>query len=220
MKLYSHYGFHEFIICAGYKQHIIKEYFANYYLHNADLTFDLSTNQIQVHTPHAEPWKITVVDTGLNTMTGGRIKRICNYVGDESFLLTYGDGVSDVDIRKLVEFHEAERKFCTMTAVRPEGRFGILDINGNEVRAFREKNKEDVGYINGGFMVCEPQVFDYIQGDDTIFERQPLERLAAERQLAAFKHDGFWQCMDTVRDKQNLEKLWAEKNAPWRVWEN
>lgn len=219
MKLYSHYGFHDFIICAGYKQHIIKEYFANYYLHNADVTFDLSSNEVKVHTTHAEPWKITVVDTGLNTMTGGRIKRIRDYVGDETFLLTYGDGVADVDIDRLTAFHKTQGRLCTMTAVRPEGRFGILDISGDQVRAFREKSKEDVGYINGGFMVCQPEVFDYIDGDDTIFERRPLEQLAAEGQLAAFKHDGFWQCMDTIRDKQNLEGLWATGNAPWKVWE-
>lgn len=219
MKLYSYYGYNDFVICAGYKQHIIKEYFANYYLHNADITFDLSQNSMQVHTPHAEPWKITVVDTGLNTMTGGRIRRIKDFIGDEEFLLTYGDGVSDVDIADLVSFHKKTGKLCTMTAVRPEGRFGILDINGDTVRAFREKSKEDVGYINGGFMVCSPKVFDYIEGDDTIFERKPLETLAAEGNLAAYKHDGFWQCMDTVRDKQGLEKLWAENKAPWKVWD-
>lgn len=220
MKLYSYYGFHEFIICAGYKQHIIKEYFANYYLHNADITFDLATNQMQVHTTHAEPWKITVVDTGLNTMTGGRIKRIRDYIKDETFLLTYGDGVSDVDIAQLIAFHKNQGRLCTMTAVRPEGRFGILDISKDQVQAFREKSKQDVGYINGGFMVCEPAVFDYIEGDATIFERHPLEQLAADGQLSAFKHDGFWQCMDTVRDKQELERLWADGSAPWKLWED
>lgn len=220
MKLYSHYGFNEFIICCGYKQHVIKEYFANYFLHNTDITFDLTTNHMQVHKNHADPWKVTVVDTGLNTLTGGRIKRIKEFIGQEAFLMTYGDGVSAVNIEELVAFHQSHGKLATMTTVRPEGRFGVLDIANNRVNAFREKSKEDMGYINAGYMVLEPKVLDYIAGDGTMFEREPLEKLAEDGELMAFKHKTFWQCMDTIRDKQLLEGLWENGQAPWKVWED
>lgn len=221
MKEYSAYGFNEFVICAGYKQQVIKEYFANYYLHRSDITFDFTAdNAMIVHNNVAEPWKVSVVDTGLNTMTGGRIKRVRSYIGDETFMLTYGDGVSDIDIARLYEFHKKSGKLATMTAIQPGGRFGTMDISGNNViERFSEKRKEDGGWINGGYMVIEPQVIDYIEGDDTVFEREPLERLAAEGQLQAYKHDGFWQCMDTLRDKTLLETLLEENRAPWKVWE-
>lgn len=219
MKEYAHYGFNEFIVCAGYKQQYIKEWFSNYALYNADITFDFKAiNKMTVHNNSAEDWKVTVVDTGLNTMTGGRIKRIAPYVNGETFMLTYGDGVCDVDIAKLVEFHKSHGKICTMTAVKPEGRFGILDLDGNEIKSFREKSKQDVGYINGGYMVLESRIFDYISDDSTTFEREPLETIADEGQLMAFKHKGFWQCMDTLRDREKLEGLWANNNAPWKVW--
>lgn len=221
MKEYAHFGFNEFIICAGYKQHVIKEYFADYFLHTSDITFDFTKgNEVVVHSRHAEPWKVTVVDTGLNTMTGGRIKRIVPYVNDETFMLTYGDGVCDVPIDQLLTFHKKQGKICTMTAVKPEGRFGILDLEGDTIKSFREKSKNDVGYINGGYMVLEPAIFDYIEGDDTTFEREPLETIAEEGQLVAFKHNGFWQCMDTMRDREKLETLWANHQAPWKVWDN
>ena len=219
MKGYAHYGFNDFIICAGYKQHVIKEWFADYFLHTSDITFDFAHgNSMTVHHQHAEPWRVTVVDTGLNTMTGGRVKRIQPYVGDNPFLLTYGDGVSDVPIDKLVEFHRKHGKICTLTAVKPEGRFGILDLDGDDIRSFREKAKTDVGYINGGFMVFEPKIFDYIAGDSITLEREPIERTTDEGQLVAYRHEGFWQCMDTLRDKNKLEELWASGNAPWKVW--
>lgn len=218
MKLYAHYGFDEFIICAGYKQHIIKEYFANYYLHNSDITFNLADNTMQIHANHSELWKVTVVDTGLNTMTGGRIKRIQDHIGNEPFLLTYGDGVSDVNIKELIKFHKENGKILTLTAVQPDGRFGILEMEGNHITSFREKSKTDVGYINAGFMVCNPQIFNYIENDATIFEREPLEKIAQQGELLAYKHNGFWQCMDTLRDKEALEKYWESGNAPWKVW--
>ena len=219
MKHYSSYGYNEFIICAGYKQHIIKQYFADYYLHRSDITFDFyDGGNIVVHNNVSEPWKVTVVDTGLNTMTGGRIKRIQKYIGDEPFMMTYGDGVSDVNISELVNFHKRHGKLVTMTAVQPEGRFGILDLDGEAVKAFREKSQDDMGYINAGFMVLQPEVFSTIEDDSTIFERAPLETLANKGELIAFRHDGFWQCMDTQRDKQKLEELWASGNAPWRNW--
>jgi glucose-1-phosphate cytidylyltransferase len=221
MKLYSYYGYNEFIICAGYKQHMIKEYFADYYLHRSDVTFDFSAgNQITVHSNIAEPWKVTVVDTGLNTMTGGRVKRIQKYVGEQPFLLTYGDGVSDVNISELVDFHKKHGKMVTMTAIQPEGRFGVLDIDGDAITSFREKSRGDMGWINAGFMVLQPEFFNYIKsGDETILERQPMEEVARAGQLAAYKHSGFWQCMDTQRDKMQLEKLWAEGKASWKVWD-
>ena len=222
MKEYSHYGFNEFIICAGYKQHIIKEFFANYYLHHSDITLDFSAeNSMTVHNNVVEPWKVTIVDTGLNTLTGGRIKRVRKYIGEEPFLLTYGDGVCDVNIADVVAFHKKHGKLTTMTAVQPGGRFGTLEINGNGViEQFAEKRKEDGGWINGGYMVLEPQVFDYIEGDSTTFERKPLEKLSEEGQLIAYKYNGFWQCMDTMKDKMYLEELLEKNKAPWKVWED
>ncbi len=219
MKLYSAYGHNEFIICCGYKQYVIKEYFADYYLHNCDVTFDFSAeNKMIVHNNEAEPWKVTVIDTGLHTMTGGRIKRIRQHIGDNPFMLTYGDGVADIDITQVLEFHKAHGKIGTMSAVRPEGRFGVLELEKNTVKSFREKDKNDGGWINCGFMVMEPAIFDYIEGDQTTFEREPLERLAKEGQLECYKHKGFWQCMDTMRDKEKLENLWNSGCAPWKVW--
>ncbi len=219
MKMYSRYGINEFIICAGYKQHVIKEYFSNYALYNSDVTFDFQNGVTEVRSNSSEPWIVTVADTGLNTMTGGRIKRIQKYVDDETFCLTYGDGVSDVPLDKVVEFHRSTGKIATMTAVRPEGRFGTLDMSGNDVRAFREKSKNDTGWINGGFMVLDSGVFDYLDGGDpVVFEQEPLTRLTEDGQLNAYKHDGFWQCMDTLRDKEKLQKLWESGNAPWKSW--
>ncbi len=220
MKEYSHYGFNEFVICAGYKQHIIKQYFYDYYLHRSDITFDFtSDNKMIVHNNIAEPWKVTIVDTGLNTMTGGRVKRIKDYIGNEPFMLTYGDGVCDIDIGKLVEFHKAHGKLATMTAINVRQRFGILDIDeSGMINSFREKSDIDGSVINGGYMVLQPEIFDYIDGDDTVFEKKPLETMAAMGQLMAYRHDGFWQCMDTQRDKETLEKLWTSGNAPWRKW--
>ena len=222
MKEYSSYGFNEFVICAGYKQQVIKEYFANYYLHRSDITFDFTAqNEMVVHNNVAEPWKVSIVDTGLNTMTGGRIKRVRDYIGNDTFMLTYGDGVCDINIKELYDFHKKSGKLATMTAIQPGGRFGTLDIDeSNTIERFSEKRKEDGGWINGGYMVIEPQVIDYIDGDQTVFEREPLERLAAEGQLQAYKHDGFWQCMDTLRDKNLLEELLAQNKAPWKIWEN
>ena len=220
MKIYSHFGFNDFVICLGYKQYVIKEYFADYFLHTSDITFDLSTNEMQVHNNYAEPWKVTLVDTGLNTMTGGRIKRIQKYIGNEPFLLTYGDGVSNVDINKLVEFHQSHGKIATMTAISTRQRFGVLDLDDNhQVQSFREKTRDDGAIINGGYMVMQPEIFNYIDGDDTVFEKKPLATLADEGQLMAYQHNGFWQCMDTQRDKQHLEKMWADNEAPWKVWE-
>ena len=222
MKEYSSYGFNEFVICAGYKQQVIKEYFANYYLHRSDITFDFTAqNEMVVHNNVAEPWKVSIVDTGLNTMTGGRIKRVRDYIGNDTFMLTYGDGVCDINIKELYDFHKKSGKLATMTAIQPGGRFGTLDIHeSNTIERFSEKRKEDGGWINGGYMVIEPQVIDYIDGDQTVFEREPLERLAAEGQLQAYKHDGFWQCMDTLRDKNLLEEVLEQNKAPWKIWEN
>jgi glucose-1-phosphate cytidylyltransferase len=221
LKSYSHYGINDFIICAGYKQHVIKEYFANYYLHRSDITFDFThENALSVHEHFAEPWNITIVDTGLNTMTGGRVKAIEKYVHGETFMLTYGDGVSDVDIGKLLEFHRSSGKKATLTAVQPAGRFGALDIDGTgKVNTYAEKKQEHGGWINGGFMVLEPDIFNYIAGANTTLEREPLEKLSEEGQLLAYKHSGFWQCMDTLRDKNYLEELWSKNAAPWKVWE-
>lgn len=220
MKYYFSYGFTEFVICAGYKQHVIKEYFADYYLHRSDITFDFTNGNLQtVHNNVAEPWKITVVDTGYGTMTGGRIKRIQKYIGDETFCLTYGDGVSDVALDDLIRFHKKSGKIATLTAVQPGGRFGVLDLSEKaEIRAFAEKRKEDGGWINGGFMVLEPAIFDRIAGDDTIFEREPLESCATDGELMAYRHKGFWQCMDTLRDKEYLESLIEKNKAPWIRW--
>jgi len=219
MKIYSHHGFNEFIILCGYKGYLIKEYFANYYRHMSDLTVDMTTNSIIHHNNHAEPWKVTLVDTGVNTMTGGRIKLVQDYIGTETCLLTYGDGVADVNITDLLEFHKTHGKAITMTAVLPEGRFGSLKItNENIVSSFQEKPKGDGNWINGGFFVCEPLIFDYLSGDSCIFEREPLEKLASHGELHAYKHRGFWKAMDMLRDKQELEQLWNGGNAPWKVW--
>lgn len=223
MKEYSYYGFNEFIICAGYKQHMIKEWFSNYFLYHSDVTFDYTNGQktVMVHDHRCEPWKVTVVDTGLETMTGGRIKRVAKYLNGEPFLLTYGDGVGNVDIAKLVEFHKAHGKLCTITAVNVGQRFGVLNIGeNNEISGFREKNDLDGSMINAGFMVCEPGVIDYIEGDSTVFEKAPIENMAKAGQLRAFMHTGFWQCMDTQREKQKLEELWASGKAPWKVWQD
>lgn len=221
MKEYSHYGFNEFIICLGYKGYCIKEYFADYFLHTSDVTFNLAKNEMTVHNNYSENWIVTLVDTGLDTMTGGRVKKIQKYVGKEPFMLTYGDGVSDIDISKLVKFHKAHGKFATITAINPGQRFGVLDLDSqNTVKSFREKNKEDSNYVNGGYMVLEPEVFDYIDEncDDISFEKEPLENISKDGQLVAYKHDGFWKCMDTQRDKKELEELWEKGQAPWKAW--
>jgi len=221
MKSYAAYGYNEFIVCAGYKQEYIKDWFANYFLHGADVTFDYTggKNEMTVHGSNCEPWKVTVVDTGLSTMTGGRIKRIRPYVGDETFMLTYGDAVCNVNIERLVKFHEAHGKLATLTAVHLEQQKGILDIDeNNSVRAFREKSAADSAPINAGFMVLSPKVFDYLTDDTTIFEREPLERLAKENQLKSFVFNGFWQCMDTKREKEMLDKMYENGKAPWKVW--
>ena len=219
MKYYSSFGFNEFIICCGYKQHVIKEWFANYYLHNSDITLDFTKgNEMTVHNNVAEPWKVTMIDTGLNTMTGGRIKRIQPYVGNEPFMLTYGDGVSNVDLNALVKFHQEHGKIATMTAVNVGQQFGVLEIDKDgTINKFREKNDSDGGVINAGYMVLNPEIFDYIDGDDTVFEKKPLETVAAEGQLKAYMHKGFWKCMDTQRDKEQLEKIIASGEAPWMV---
>jgi len=222
MKSYSYYGYNDFIICLGYKGYIIKEFFSDYYLHTSDVTFDFKeNNKMTIHNNVAEPWKVTLVDTGLHTMTGGRIKRIQNYVNNETFMLTYGDGISDVNIKELDNFHNYSGKHLTMTAIQPGGRFGALDIDDktNQIMNFAEKSKEDGGWINGGFMVVEPKIFKYIENDDTIFEKDTLAKLAKENNLIAYKHNGFWQCMDTQRDKELLEKLWREEKSPWKKWE-
>lgn len=221
MKLYSAHGYNEFVICAGYKQHVIKEYFADYFLHTSDITFDFTDgrNEMIVHRNNSEKWKVTVVDTGLNTMTGGRVKRVKEHLNGEPFMLTYGDGVSNVDITKLVEFHKAHGKMVTMSAYNAGQRFGVLDIDANgSVNEFREKTQGDGNMINIGFMVCQPEFVDLIDGDSTILEKAPMEAVAKMGQLMAYKHDGFWQCMDTVREKEQLEKMWANGNPPWKVW--
>ena len=220
MKTYSAYGINDFVICCGYKGYMIKEYFANYFLHMSDVTFDMANNKMEVHQRNAEPWKVTLVDTGEDTMTGGRLKRVKEYLKDEeAFCLTYGDGVSDVNIATLIAFHKAQNVKATLTATLPPGRFGALDMLGSKVNSFREKPQGDGAMINGGFFVLSPQVIDYIADDKTTWEREPMERLAEEGQLAAFHHQGFWQPMDTLRDKQLLEELWQSGKAPWKVWE-
>lgn len=223
MKGYSFYGFNEFIICAGYKQHVVKEWFADYFLHNSDITFDFTNgkNDMMIHDQHCEPWKVTVVDTGLNTMTGGRIKRVRSYIGEEPFMMTYGDGVCDVNIKELVKFHQSHGKTATLTAVMLEQQKGVLDIGGdNAVHSFREKSTSDGALINAGFMVLNPEIFDYIKGDGTVFEREPLVKLAESGQLMSYKHKGFWQCMDTKRELDLLNKMWESGRAPWKVWKN
>ena len=221
MKEYSYFGFNEFIICAGYKQHTIKEWFANYFIHNSDVTFDYTNGaeNIVIHKSHIDSWKVTVVDTGLDTMTGGRIKRVQDYINDEPFFMTYGDGVCDVNIQKLLEFHQKHGKIATLTAVLQDQSKGVLDIGGdNAIKSFREKKIIDEVPINAGYMVLNPEVFDYINGDDTIFEKNPLEKLASDGQLMSYMHHGFWQCMDNVREKELLEKLLANGKAPWKRW--
>lgn len=222
MKEYSHYGFNEFIVCAGYKQHVIKEWFADYYLHTSDVTFDFTdNNKMIVHNSISEPWKVTIVDTGRNTMTGGRVKRIQKFVGDEPFFLTYGDGVSNVNIEKLLQFHQGHGKCVTLTTVSIAQQKGVLDIDENDtILSFREKDDEDGAVINGGYMVCNPGIFDYLEGDETVLEKTPMRKLAAAGELKSYYHDGFWQCMDTKREKEMLEQLWASGDAPWKVWDN
>ncbi len=221
MKEYSYYGFNDFIICAGYKQHMVKEWFADYFLHNSDVTFDFThgKNDMIIHNQHCEPWKVTVVDTGLKTMTGGRIKRIQSYVGQETFMVTYGDGVCDVDIKKLLEFHRSHGKIATLTAVIPQQSKGVLDIGAdNAVKSFREKSISDSSPINAGYMVFEPEFFNYIEGDKTILEHEPLERLAREGQLMSYMYQGYWQCMDTKREMDILNELLEKNKAPWKKW--
>lgn len=219
MKIYSSYGFNNFVICLGYKGYIIKEYFANYFLHQSDVTIDLNDNSIATHQSAAEPWKITLVDTGKTSMTGGRIKRIQKYIGNEPFLLTYGDGVGNIDIKSLVNYHQYSGKKVTVTAVQPSGRFGALNLDKNDiVNSFMEKPKGDGSWINGGYFVCEPTIFDYIKDDQSIWEREPMEKIAADGQMTAYKHTGYWKPMDTLRDKQELEAEWQSGNAPWKTW--
>lgn len=218
MKTYSAFGFNEFVILLGYKGYVIKEYFSNYFLHQSDVTIDLASNNIQIHNNASEPWKVTLLDTGVSSMTGGRIKRAKEYIGNEPFLLTYGDGVADVNIAESINFHKQHGKLITMTAVQPAGRFGALDIaNSNQVSSFVEKPPGEGNWINGGYFVCQPEVLDYIDGDETVFEKQPLEKLATTGELYSYKHKGFWQCMDTLRDKNHLNTLWGSK-APWKIW--
>lgn len=219
MKYYSEFGFHDFVICLGYKQYVVKEFFADYFLHTSDVTFDLANNEMEVHNNYSEPWKVTLVDTGLNTMTGGRVKRVQPFIGDQPFMLTYGDGVCDVDLKALLDFHRSHGKTATITTVNIAQMKGVLDIGTNgQVRSFREKNETDASLINGGFMVMNPEIFSYLKDDSTVFEQEPMQRLAAEGQLMSFHHSGFWQCMDTQRDRGLLENLWRRGKAPWKVW--
>lgn len=219
MKIYARFGFNDFIVCLGYKGYVIKEYFANYFLHQADVTIDMVNNSIEYHKSQAEPWKVCLVDTGVQSMTGGRIKRVRDYIGDETFLLTYGDGVGSVNINSLLDFHRSHKKLMTVTAVQPSGRFGSLNLSDvGQVKSFMEKPKGDGAWINGGFFVCEPQVIEFIEGDHTIWEREPMEDIAAKGEMMAYRHEGFWKPMDTLRDKQELERLWENGNAPWKVW--
>lgn len=221
MKYYSEFGFHDFVICLGYKQYVVKEFFADYFLHTSDVTFDLANNKMEVHNNYAEPWKVTLVDTGLHTMTGGRVKRIQPYIGDEPFMLTYGDGVCNVDLEALVKFHKSHGRIATITTVNIGQQKGVLDIGpDNVIRSFREKSDSDGAVINGGFMVMNPQVFDYLKDDQTVFEQEPMQRLASEGELMSFYHDGFWQCMDTQREMKKLEELWQSKQAPWKIWKD
>ena len=218
MKEYSHYGHNEFIICAGYKQHVIKDYFARYTLYNSDVTFDFQgEKRVEVHNNFSEAWRVTIIDTGYDTLTGARVKKIQPYVNNETFMLTYGDGVSDVNINELIKFHQSHGKICTLTAVQPESRFGYIDFDGNKVLSFREKSAQDVNYINGGYMVCNPKIFDYLEGNFS-FEHEPMTNLVADGQVMAYKHNGFWHCMDTIRDKKRLERLWESNQAKWKIW--
>lgn len=217
MKIYSQHGFNDFIVCLGYKGHYIKEWFSNYFLHNNDVTLDLEKNTIVYHKNNSEKWKITLVDTGSETMTGGRVKRVQEYIGDETFMLTYGDGLADVDIKKLVDFHKKNKKFATVTAVTPEGKFGVMALDDTVVTSFSEKT-DNKNKINGGYFVLEPEVFGYLENDQTIFEKGPLEQLAKDGQLVAYHHDGFWKPMDTLNDKKKLEEIWHSGKAPWKIW--
>ncbi len=219
MKIYSHYGLNDFVICCGYKGYLIKEYFANYFLHMSDITFDIAHNKMEVHQRNAEPWRVTLVDTGEKTMTGSRLKRVAPYLqGEKTFCFTYGDGVGDINIKELLAFHKAQKVKATLTAILPPGRYGALDLEKNKVRKFKEKPQGDGAMINGGFFVLSPSVFNYLGDDNTSWEGEPLEKLAEENQLAAYQHTGFWQAMDTLRDKNHLEELWAAGRAPWKVW--
>ena len=218
MKIYAHYGVRDFIVCLGYKGYLIKEYFANYYRHTSDITVDTHTGEVQIHRPSEDAWRVTLVETGLDTMTGGRIRRIRSYLDDEDFFLTYGDGVAAIDLHDLAKVHREARRLATVTAVAPPGRFGALEIDGGLVRRFSEKPKGDGAFINGGFFVLSPKVIDYIHADDTVWEREPMERLASEGQLTAYRHRGFWQAMDTLRDLRQLETMWASGSPPWKVW--
>ena len=218
MKIYAAHGINEFVICVGYKGYIIKEYFANYFLHMSDVTFDMQNNRMEVHHKKAEPWRVTIVDTGEQTMTGGRLRRVRSYLGNETFCFTYGDGVGAIDVTASIAFHRRMGKLATVTAVQPPGRYGAMIMEGHSVRQFQEKPHGDGAWINGGFFVLEPKAIDYVSDDDTIFERGPLEALAHDQQMVAFQHQGFWQPMDTLREKNLLEELWASGNAPWKVW--
>ena len=218
MKIYSAYGINDFIICLGYKGYMIKEYFANYFLHVSDITFDMASNKMEVHQNNAEPWRVTLVDTGDGTMTGGRIRRARPYLNEDTFCLTYGDGLSDINIAELIEFHGRQKTLATLAAVQPPGRFGALSLCGGKITGFKEKPEGDGGWINGGFFVLSPKVLDYIDGDDMFWEREPLERLAHEGNLSAYVHRGFWQPMDTLRDKNQLDELWNSGNPPWKIW--
>ncbi len=218
MKIYSHYGINDFVICLGYRGYVIKEYFANYFLHMSDVTFDISENRMEVHQQYAEPWRVTLVDTGQETLTGGRLKRVREYVGNEGFCFTYGDGVADIDVGKLIQFHRSQRSLATLTAIQPPGRYGAVSIDDTRVLSFAEKPEGDGAWINGGFFVLEPGAIDYIQGDQTSWESDALVRLARDGKLSGYKHAGFWQAMDTLRDKNQLEDLWQSGKAPWKVW--
>lgn len=218
MKMYSHYGLNDFIICLGYKGYLVKEYFANYFMHMSDVTIDLRDNKMDVHHNYAEPWRITLVDTGQSSMTGGRLKRVKDYIGDDDFCMTYGDGVSDVNISSLIDFHQSKNTLATVTATNPPGRFGSLNIDECKITEFKEKPEGDASWINGGFFVLSPEVLDLVEDDNTIWEKQPMESLASNGQLSAFLHRGFWQPMDTLRDKVFLEELWDSNRAPWKVW--
>lgn len=217
MKIYSHYGINDFVICLGYKGYVIKEYFANYFLHMSNVTFDMANNHMEVHDRYAEPWRVTLIDTGADTLTGGRLKRVREYVGDGTFCFTYGDGVTNLNIGALIDFHKQHGKLATVTAIQPPGRYGALNLSGSTVNHFQEKPAGDGAWINGGFFVLEPKVFDYIQSDSTSWESAPLQQLGLEGELMAYQHDGFWQAMDTLRDKNQLEDMWTS-NPPWKVW--
>lgn len=218
MKIYSHYGLNDFIVCCGYKSYSIKEYFANYFLHVSDVTFDLKNNKMEVHHNESEPWKVTLVDTGEQTMTGGRLKRIRSYLGEEDFCMTYGDGVADINIKELIEFHKKHKQLATLTAAQSPGRFGALSLDGDKVKTFQEKPAGDGNWINGGFFVLNPKVINLVDGDQTVWEKEPLEKLAQDKKLQAYHHKGFWQPMDTLRDKNYLEELWRTNKAPWKMW--